>query len=190
MQEYSFPVMERTRSPVYFARVAIAGASLAASTWFLAFAPISRSCTAGCGFWGFISGNWLRMLVLITPLAAGLPISLWAEGQMKNGYLDEKWSEAELAPARNLLLSPVWKWLNLSILALIFLGFVFRSRIGNAFAFSYLILAPFLTVMRMRQMLTPRAEYEGALRDWRNFKPLQSDHWGGPVHSSDPRLQS
>ena len=51
-------------------------------------------------------------------------------------------------------------------------------------ALFYLLFFPTQMVTEMRQMLAPRVERTGGLGDWRNFKPIQSAHWGEPVSDS------
>ena len=67
------------------------------------------------------------------------------------------------------------------VVAAAVLSLTFRTR-TNAGAFVYILLLPLQSATRLRQMLTPSLGRTGGLIDWQNFKPIQSEHWGKPVH--------
>jgi len=88
---------------------------------------------------------------------------------------------------RTLVTKPGWAWMSTAFIAAIALNVIFNARTSHAGAlYTYVLLFPVQIVTRIRQLVAPRPHSGGALIDWQNFKPIQSEHWGQPpVHPSE-----
>jgi hypothetical protein len=180
-------MVKRKPDPKQLVTWAITGALIAASTWFLSFAHIPRLTANGEGFWAVLWVNRLRFIAYFAPFAIGLALSLWAEHRFKGGLKGEIWSEAELEPVRAMVAKPLWSWtswllIGAAVVAMIL--FAFTAGTGHM-ALLYLLFYPIQTAARLRQLLTPKIT-TGGLKDWQNFQPIHSDHWGEPpLHPSE-----
>jgi hypothetical protein len=179
---------DRKPNPKLLVTWAIAGALLAASTWFLSFIPVPRLHANGCGFGDVLWMNRLRFLVFFLPFAIGIAVSLSAERRFNRGFLNGIWSEAQLEPVRALLAKPVWSTTAAVLAVAIVVEVIYSaktSHLGGG-AFIYLLLFPNQTATRIRQLITPKVQTTSGLIGWHNFKPIQSDQWGQPpIHSSE-----
>jgi hypothetical protein len=106
-----------------------------------------------------------------------------AEKRLRQGFLDDVWSEEELASVRAMLAQPIWRWGGLMVVAAAVFSLTFHTR-TNAGSFVYILLLPLQTATRLRQMLTPSLGSKDSLIDWQNFKPIRSEHWGRPVNGN------
>lgn len=158
----------------------IAGVVLAASTWFLSFVPIPRLSANGCGFWSVVWSDRLRILAFVLPAGSGFALSLWAERRFSRGFRDFRWTEAELASARPLLLSQsFWAWSTLSILILAIIMAITETHFKGG-VLIYMLSLPGQAANRLRQMLTPSASQSSGLMQWSSLQPIRSEHWGEP----------
>jgi hypothetical protein len=148
--------MERKHSPIYFAKWIFAGALLTASVYFLPSALIPR--------------GWPRALAFGIPAFVGLAAYLWGMKRLN----EEIWSEEEVAPVLALLENPFSKCATWILAFAALLPFAFHGRTAG----SGMLLLPCYAAIGMRQLLAPRKRRDNGLRDWRSFKPLQSEHWG------------
>jgi hypothetical protein len=174
-------MVDRKLKPMHYALWALAGASLAASTWFLTLIPIPRLLEIGCGCGTALWSDRLRFLGILGPGIIGFVVMIWAEKQLGRGYRSELWSDEDLAPLRAFLTKPLWKrlnWVTLVIYLDVFIYWLRPNRLDWIhLGLIYILLLPKSCVSRMQQVFAPvRKKREGALIDWHNFKPIQSDH--------------
>lgn len=181
-------MVKRKPDPKQLVTWAIAGAVIAASTWFLSFVHIPRLSANGEGFWAVLWTDRLRFVAYFAPFVIGLAPSLWAEHRFKRGLKGEIWSEAELEPVRVLVAKPVWSWTSRLLIGAAVVAVIFSARTAGTghVALLYILLYPVQTAARIRQLMTPKVTSTGGLKDWQNFKPIHSDHWGEqPLHPSE-----
>jgi hypothetical protein len=165
---------------------AIVGAVIATSTWFLSFVHIPRLPTNGSGFWAVLWMNRLRFIAFFAPFAIGVTVSLLAERRLKRGLQDEIWSEAQLEPMLTLVAKPIWSWTGWLLFGAAAVSVIFSARTAHTGgSLFYILLYPIQTAMRIRQLVTPKIQSTGGLKDWQNFKPIRSEHWGQPIHPSE-----
>ncbi|WP_158945129.1 hypothetical protein [Granulicella sp. S190] len=166
--------------PKQLATWALAGAFLATSSYLLVFVPIPRLPSHGHGLWALLWMNRLRFVAFFTPLALGLAISQVAERRFNRGFHDDLWSEAELEPVKALVANPIWRWASLILCCFGLLAMIFSNNPKTHFSgiLFYVFLVPTQTAMRIRQLVTSRVKTTGVFRDWKNVKPIRSDHWG------------
>jgi len=134
--------------------------------------------------------NRLRFVAYFAPFTIGIAISLWAERRFRRGFQDEIWSEAQLEPVRTLLAKPFWNrttWLLWLLLGFAVVSIIYSASTSHSGgALIYILLFPIQTAMRIRQLVTPKIESTGVLKNWQNFKPIHSEHWGEqPIHPSE-----
>jgi hypothetical protein len=158
--------------------LAIAGAGLAASTWFLSFVHIPVLASSGCGVLPAIWAHGPRIVSFLVPAVLGFAVSLWAEKRFSRGFRDDRWSEGDLASIRRLLTRPFWIWSGL-ILVIVSLLFVITDKHMKGGSLIYLLTLPSQTVGRLRQVIAPPAPRNTVL-DWGSVQPIQSQHWGAP----------
>ncbi len=158
--------------------LAIGGSLLAAATYLLIFVPIPRCAVAGAGFWATVWAYRLQIVALVLPPVLGISVSLWAERRFKRGFLDDRWTEAELSSVRAVVGSRAWGWVGFVALLAFLRPVLLHTHPGGG-GFAYVLLLPSQTVMRMRQLITPKVPRNPGLVDWANFKPIRSEHWGG-----------
>lgn len=153
---------------------------LAASTWLLVFVHVPRLPASGHGLGAILWEYRLRIIVCFAPLVSGILISSHAEKRLKQGAMNDVWSEAELAPVRGLLASPIWNWMIWIMSTTYVIGWIFIFRSGHfvGMGFLYLLVMPGQMVMRLKRIVALPVEKGGGLRDWRSFQPIQSEHWG------------
>ena len=165
-------------NPVRLASLAIAGAFLAASSWFLNFLPIHRVHDPCLGLWATMWANRLTFVTLAFPFLSGLWLMFWAEKRLKKGFVDDVWNDAELAPVRSLLEKPIWMWSTVLLMVGCVLQMILFSNAHGGGAFFYVLALPLQTVGRTKQLVAPPKVAAGGLKDWRSFKPIRSEHWG------------
>jgi hypothetical protein len=152
-------MVDRKPSPKLLVTWAIAGAVLATSPWLLSFVHIPRLSVNGSGFWAVLWMNRLRFVAYFAPFAIGIAISLWAEQQLKRGFQDEIWSEAELESVRTLITKPVWSWASWLLIGAAVVSVIFSARTAHTDGnFFYTLIFPILTATRIRQLVTPKIE--------------------------------
>ncbi len=176
---------EQRQSPSTYVLASVAGGLIAASAWFVSFAHLGQQALRDGGFWLGVWNDRLRYLAVAIPLLVGIPFAFWAQRRLRRGLLDDVWTEAELTRARRLFVKPIWRWANYTVfVAALLLLFFLAPRHSYQGAFFYLLFLPTHLMFEMRQMLAPRGEHAGGLGDWRDAKPLRSEHWGEPVPGS------
>ena len=153
-------VMEQKHNPMYFAALAIAGVSLAASTWLLPSQSILR--------------GWSNVLVFRIPMAIiGLVAYFWAIKRLN----EENWSEEELVPVRGFLTNPFLRYVDWALVTILWP--IFRHGYAKGAAALMFLLSWYIVVGALKSVVTPRTRRDGPRpRDWSSFKPLQSEHWG------------
>ena len=167
----------RRLGPERLVAMTIGGAVLMASTWFLVFVPIPRVPMHGCGFWDYVWSNRLRFAAYFLPFFSGLALTIGVGKRFRRGFLDDRWTEAELARVREVLSSRLWRWGSLVVVVGAVCSLLFR-RYPYGGSLVYILLLPFQRAQELRRMVTPRVERGSGLADWRNFGPLRSEHWG------------
>jgi hypothetical protein len=179
---------ERHPTPRRLARWAMAGASLAATSWLVFFLPISRLPTDGHGLWASLWINRLGLIASLVPLALGIAISQWAQRRLKRGVNSNLWSPAELDPVTALVTNPIWPWASLILVALDILLITSSQRgmHGGGIAFICSAILPTQIANQIRQLVTPKENSTGIFTNWQSSKPIQSKHWGDqPLHPSE-----
>jgi|SRR5579871_1593105 len=145
---------------------------------------VPRLPTPGCGpemiFWA----DRLRFLVFLVPFACGITISILAEKRLRRGLKNETWQESVVELLRRRINHPVWSvFAYLPLLA--WFGYAFQSKLFHGTPLFWFLMAPTQTISRLRMMLRPKqVAGDRVLPDWRNFKPIQSEHWGEPRQNS------
>ena len=167
--------------PKRLALQSIAGATLAASAFLVPLLPLAHGRTAG------VTMFWPALIALFAPMAVGGTIWYRTYQRLSHAYRDDLWTEAELAPVRSLLAREYWTWMSLCLFAgaLAILAF---TRHGGPFI--YLTTLPMNAVGSIRRLLKPPVEHIGVLLDWREVKPIHSDHWGGASKRHNNALNS
>lgn len=162
-------------NPKHLALWAIAGASLASSTFLATFLPkqILESLT-------------YRYEVLLTPFVLGLLVWFLAQRRLSRGYIEGLWSDPELSPVRAFLTNPLWPWTLAGVFLAALIALAFTKHSG---ALIYVTTLPMHALAVMRRLLVPTAEHSpSVLLDSSNFKPLHSDHWGEPAQRHEMPL--
>lgn len=170
--------MKRDLSPMMLVTLAIAGAGLAASTWFLCFVRIPVLPSSGRGVLPAIWAHGPRIVSFLVPAVLGFAVSLWAEKRFSRGFRDDRWSEDDLASIRRQLMQPFWIWSALLVLFVAVL-FMITDKHMKGGSLIYLLTLPSQTVGRLRQLIAPPAPRNTVL-DWGSVQPIQSQHWGAP----------
>jgi hypothetical protein len=173
-------MVERKPNPKILAVWAIAGAFFAASSYLLVLLPIPRLPGNGHGFWALLWMNRLRFVTFFGPFFLGLAISLGADRRFKRGFHDDLWSEAELEPVKVFVAYPIWTWASLALIVPGLLTTIFSRHTPHSGGsiFFYAALLPSQIAQGLRQLIMPRVKTTGVFKDWQNFKPIHSDHWG------------
>ncbi len=160
-------------NPKHLALWSLAGSALAASAFFTTMLP-------------YASFDHMQLIVFLVPSAAGTALWTLAERRLKRRYRAGVWSEEELAPTRAMLSHPAMLWATISLFAVGLAVAVFSRHHATLF---YITTVPMSALSSMRMALAPPKQSKGGLIDWKNFKPIRSDHWGEPVrHGSDSAL--
>jgi hypothetical protein len=125
----------------------------------------------------FSSKNLLRLAVVLVPFISGLTVSLMAERRLRRGIDNEECHERDLEPLREVLDHPGWT--VISVVALVALiGYGVTSNPSHGLPLFWTLMIPAQMISRLRVMVKPKMIPGGGLQDWRNFKPVQSEHWG------------
>ncbi len=164
-------------APLRLVLIALAGAVIASSVCLLVFLPVpSVVYTDGSFLWV----NRLRMFIFLAPLVSGGTILFLAERSLKRGLKAGVWSDEELTPVRRLVSGPGWKGATLVLLGAYAVAIIFSIVAGHFHGLTllYVLLLPSLAMTRLKQLLVPRTSDANPLQDWKNFKPMQSKHWG------------
>lgn len=175
--------MKRDFSPRSLAILAIAGAGLAGSTWFLSFVPIPKLLPVGCGFGAMLWADRLRIAAFLLPFALGIAISIKAEMRFNSGFRNFQWTEAEMASTKSLVTQPYWAWSAFLLLFVAILSMVVDRHVRNG-SMIYMLILPAQTATRLRQLIAPVTPPNSALVDLHNLQPIQSEHWGESRSSS------
>ena len=163
-------------NPKHLAVWAIAGATVAACTFFVPLLPIPHLYEPPCAtFWVHQWANRFRTLALLGIFFSGATLWLSAERLLKRGYASNVWDDAELTPVRTLVAQPYWLWVTISFFVIAGASVCFTSH-GSTFI--YLAMLPSNAITSIRRLLTPPTERKGGRIDWKNFKPIHSEHWG------------
>jgi hypothetical protein len=167
-------------NPMRLAYWAIAGACIGATIFFVPFLPLPHIQVSAAGRWASAWANRLRLGMILVPAVTGLLLWYVADRRFRKGFADGIWSEAELESVLTMLRSSAWVWLFsvLSTIAILLVSFD-EARHG---IFLCAVTFPMNVVTSLRRLLSPRVEKKGGLGDWRNFKRLQSEHWGEARH--------
>jgi len=174
----------RKPSPVHLAYSAIGGATLAASTWFVPFLPVMQHEVRGHGLLLLLWSDRLEIFLFLAPLVLGGLIWWKAYGRFRDTYLADVWNEEELASVRALFEHPFWKVAGLGVvlacvafIVFISMDFGHHTHSPNG-AMSYLLTLPLSAVSQMKRLIAPPTSARGPMGLWKDFKPIQSDHWG------------
>jgi hypothetical protein len=138
---------------------------------------VPRLPASGYGLGAILWADRLRLLVFFVPFAIGMTVSTIAESRLRRGIDNELWQESEVELFRGRMAHPVWN---------VFAGLVLMAWLGYAFTANFLhgtwfwcLMVPMQSISRLRMMARPQRVSEGGgLKDWRNFNPIQSEHWG------------
>ncbi|WP_158793428.1 hypothetical protein [Granulicella sp. L60] len=168
-------------SPMRLAGWVGAGSLLWASAFLLGFTHAPCKPIGFCGEGAALWGGRLLVFLGLACLLGGFALVFWAERKLKLGMKEGVWSEAELEPLRRRLDHPVWGWLGVVGMIGVVAVLVLYARGSVHLPLFYLLLFPFQNFNRVKQIVK-RAQNEGvgagALRDWRSFRPIRSEHWG------------
>jgi len=154
-------------SAMQLAGLAILGSMLLASVFLLPL-PVER--------W-FHAMGWLGRLLASLPLfAAGITLMLLAESRFKNGVQNSRWSEEEIAPVRELLLSPWCRVFSIAMLIASAVLMFVEAHHYRGIGWALLIFGQSATRLQMAfRQPTPK---NPSRPNWTNFSPIQSDLWG------------
>jgi hypothetical protein len=168
-------------SPMRLAGWVGAGSLLSASVFALGFVHAPCKPVGFCGEGAALWGGRLFLFLGLACLLGGSALAFWAVGRLRRGMKEGAWSDAELAPLRKRLDHPVWGWLGVAGMVGIVAVLILYARGSLHLPLFYLLIFPFQSFSRVKQIVK-HAQNDGAgsgiLRDWRNFKPLRSEHWG------------
>ena len=174
---YTSAMNKLSSDPKRLALITISGSFLVAATWFVMLLPIPQLPVHGRGSVPMLGENGLRILACLLPCVTGLTVWFWADTQFRRAFLDDRWTEAQLAAVKPLLAHRAWVWSGLGLFAVAVIALVLRPHSHNG-AFFYILIFPLQAVQRLRTLITPRTPKSSGLADWRNFGPLRSEHWG------------
>jgi hypothetical protein len=111
-----------------------------------------------------------------------MTISMVAEKRLRRGFKNDVWQESEVELLRRRLVHPAWSILVALTLVTWFVHAVVASH--GLLGFGTLMF-PMQTISRLKMMVgSKQVARGGVLQDWRNFKPIQSEHWGEPRRDS------
>ncbi len=170
--------MLRRLSPVHLARLAIGGAMLAALPWMLQWMPMPPMLGSWHSLPGFLWALRLRVLLFGVPFGAGGALALWAQRQLRLGFLDDAWSGEQPEPVRRLVQSHFWKWFALGLFGLcLTIAALSLHHAGSLLL--YVVLFPSQMAQTIDRALFPRASRSVSLRTaLSDVQPLRSEHWG------------
>jgi hypothetical protein len=168
-------------SPTKLAISAGVGCLLISSPFLLlTIVHVPRLQTSGCGVGAILWENCLRLLVFFIPSVCGLTIVVLAEKRLRTGPENEVWRESEVELLRRRIGHPVWSLFNW-LLIVAWLGYLVRGVSSHGAPLFWSLMIPAQMISRLKMMVRPkRVAGGGELQDWRNFKPIQSEHWGEP----------
>jgi hypothetical protein len=170
-------------SPKRLACWAGVGSALVASSILTVFMPIPRLSGADDSAWAFLWKDLLRLLACFVPFLIGIVILSRAERRLSRGIKNDLWTDEELEPLRRRLAHPAWTIVSLLFIA----AFIGNAIVYGGFTLVWALIVPVQQISRLRMMLKTKQVAGGGLQDWRNFKPIQSEHWGesrsGPLSS-------
>jgi hypothetical protein len=162
------------------AYLVLIGGALASSGFLLLLLPVPQLFVSDHGARTLLSKNLLRGIVCFVPFCCGVSISLLAGRRLKRGIDSDVWTEAELAPLRTRLDDPAWTVLILLFFAA-YIGSAFATDISHGTGLRGVLMIFILLISQLKTIVRPkRVAGGGQLQDWRNFKPIQSEHWGEP----------
>jgi len=122
--------------------------------------------------------NLVRFIVYLIPFGFGLTISLRAEKQLRQGIKNDLWPAEELEPLRRWLAHPALM-AALFIAPAVWLGYVISSDNLRGSSLLWCLMIPMQLVLRLKTIVMPLRANEGVMfPDGRDFKPIQSEHWG------------
>jgi hypothetical protein len=121
-----------------------------------------------------LSGRAWDLLPFLIPFVAGVAITLWAERRLRKGIKESVWADAELAPIRLRLESPMWIWLviGMSVPCIVWYARGLQHPVTIV-----VLLFPLQTPMRLHQILKSRQDSPGSLLS-EEFAPIRSEYWG------------
>ena len=183
---YNLAMAATKENPKRLALWAVAGATLVACAFFISLLPFPHPKPVD-GFWAKQWENRLHLLALFAPVCVGGTIWFLADKRLKRGYADGLWSDAELAPARDLLAEEYWTWTSVALFVVAVPAVAFIPHGGGLI---YLVTCPASAASSLRRLLAPPIERTGDLIDWKNSKPLHSDHWGEAPRAYNDALPS
>ena len=154
-------------SPRQLVLIAVLGNLVFASVFFLGV-PLDR-WMQGIGIFG-------RLLFVGLFFAVGMMAALTAESRFRNGVRSNQWSEEEIAPLREVLLSGLWTVFSISsLIASAVLMFV-AAHHYRGIGWGLLTMGQSLTRLQIAFRLKTPKNPGGP--SWPNFAPIRSEHWG------------
>ena len=123
----------------------------------------------------------VRLSFFLAAVLTGMVLWILAGERLKRQYRAGLWSEEELASTRALLARPIWVWMTGTILVA---GILVALVTKHQATLIYLTIVPLNAISSMKTALAPPKQKTGGLVDWKNFKPIHSDHWGEPPRGS------
>jgi len=186
---------ETTSNPLRLLRLLILGTLLACASYGLSFLPFATEPVRSHGFLLFLWSYRLPILVTSLPFLAGAGLIWHTYRRLESGIRLEKWTPAELIPARTLIDSPV---LICSVIMLALAG-ALASLIALLLStphhhshanLGYWVIWAMHPILRIRTMLKPPRP-KPIRHDWQTLTPAFSSHWGtaesaGPLATQSP----
>jgi hypothetical protein len=154
-------------SAMQLAGVAVLGSVLASSSFIVPVTSNQRFCSMG----------WLGRLLLLLPFfAACITLTLMAESRFKDGVRNNRWSEEEIAPVREVLLSPWWTFF--SVVTLIASGILMFVSAHSYRDIGWALFVIGQSATRLQTAFRQPTPKNPSGPDWKSFSPIRSEHWG------------
>lgn len=115
-----------------------------------------------------------------TTAVLGILLALYAHSSLENGIAAARWNDQEIESLRDILNSPLAKFLYIALLALmvasLILDFLSPHR-SPAFWAIFILCQSFIWMRNATRHQTSNPNHEPT---WNNLSPIRSDHWGQP----------
>ena len=124
------------------------------------------------------------VVLVLLPLVIAFVVSFTAASRLDTGVRLQQWPDAEVESARIMAASRPCMLLLLGCI-LAYLAIAFWSLWEHTYHANAatILLLPIMTISRLQTILRPPRATAPPI-DWREVKPIQSDHWGGSsLHS-------
>jgi len=143
----------------------------------------------GAGLGPVLWANRLNFAVCFLPFIAGAIV--WAQSlkRLRNGIKNDLWSEDDLASLRRCFDHAAWTVLSV-VCVLVMLSQVVLSKhviLGPTYWVSFWTLQTF---SQLRIALKRKTTGSVGLKNWQEWTPIRSEHWGEPPSYEGPSVHS